>query len=394
MDYNSRIRWKRGMMLTEELFTQIAEDLRTRQQIAVHAATGYIRTGILPDTPLHAEGIFVRRVYEMTGLQCTAVLPSGRIISVNADLKLPINIASDEDADYYVALGFGSEMREYEKAGVAYVSPQVELSLITREEMEKADVVPLKHFYVREGALNVDYDYIPPTFIASTDPRIATYINGMAETLKAIATHENMDNSDCKRAITHYSFLLRAYNTNRATFELQELLVEIAQAIDYYIVEQLGATIDHVPEEVMTLKLSADRTPKATDIAVFLKWLTAYIKSQLLIMEKVVIVKPDIDIEAIKQEIKEAVYADLHGKLSQELMEQLSQQLKEQLPEPIIERVKQYLDDNMHPELRSELHDDLRDPLYNDIYDAIMKALNDMLANLQFKEIDNFVPLI
>lgn len=394
MDYNARIRWQEGMMLTKELFSQIEADLSARQQIAIHTAIGAGRCGILPDTPLHTEGLFVRRVYEMTGLQCTAVLPSGRILSVDADLKLPINIESDEDADYYVALGYGSEKHEYERDGVPYVTPQVKLSLLTLEEIEQEDVLPLKHFYIREGALNVDSDYIPPTLVLATDQRYNTHIRAIAEKITAIATHQNMDKGDCKRTLLHYAFMLRSYDQQHSTSDLIELLQEVAQVIDFYLVEELGATIGELPEQVREKKEDNRRTPKVIDIVPFLRWMEEYLNSQMLIMEKVIIEKPEIDVEAIKRDIREALYQDLYEALRQKLQDDLRQQLTAELPEPIIEQVKAFLEANIHPLLRTELHDDLRGPLYNDLYDSLMAALNEMLSNFEFKQVDSFIPMI
>lgn len=394
MDYNARIRWQEGMMLTKELFSQIEANLSARQQIAIRAAIGAGRFGLLPDMPFRAEGLFVRRVYEMTGLQCTAVLPSGSILVADADLKLPINITSNEDADYYVCLGYGTEMHEYEREGVPYTSPEVELSLLSREQMEAADALPLKHFTIRKGALNVDEDYIPPTLTAACDKRYEVYINTLAEKLNTLATHPNMDHGDCKRALMHYAFLLKAFNRQRHTSELIELLLEMAQAAEYYLVEGLGATIDAIPEQVTALKEDARRTPTLTDTASFMKWMMEYLDSQLLIMQKVVIEKPLIDVEAIKRDVKEAIYPELYEALSQQLLEQLRQQLKEELPEPIVEKVKAYLEENLRPTLRTDLHADLRDPLYNDLYESLMAAINDMLANFEFKQVDTFVPMI
>lgn len=330
----------------------------------------------------------------MTGLQCTAVLPSGRIISVDADLTLPITIESDEDADYYVALGFGREMHEYERDGVPYVSPQVELFLLTREEMEQGDVLPLKHFYVKEGALNVDDAYIPPTLVLATDQHYDAHITALAEKITAIATHQNMDKGDCKRALMHYAFMLRSYDKQHNTSELLELLQEIAQAIDFYLVEELGATIEELPEQVKQLREDGRRTPKVTDVVLFLCWMEEYLDSQLLIMEQVVIVKPEIDVEAIKRDVRMTLYQDLYEALQQKLMDELRQQLTAELPAPITEQVKTFLEENLHPLLRSELHTDLRDPLYNDLYEALMAALNEMLSNFEFKQVDNFVPMI
>lgn len=394
MDYNSRIRWQEGMMLTKELFAQLEADYAARQQIAIHTAIGDGRFGLLPDMPFSAEGIFVRRVYEMTGLQCTALLPSGRFITVNADLKLPIDIASNEDADFYVCLGYGTGQHEYEREGVPYTSPEVGLSLLSPDQAEQLDVLPLKHFSIRKGALGVDDDYIPPTLTMAVDARYAGYVQGIADKLTALAAHPNMDHGDAKRTLLRYAFRLRSLRPQHGTGELLELLDEIAQATDFYVVDGLGATIKTMPEQVLMLRKDAFRTPRMTDTVSFMKWMGAYLDSQLLIMEQVVIEKAEIDVEAIKREVKETLQAELYEALSQKLLEQLRQQLTEELPEPITEQVKAFLEEKLRPVLRTELHDDLRHSLYDDLYNALLAALNGLMANLDFKQEDNFVPLI
>lgn len=393
MNYNSKIQWHSGMMLTKELFAQMQEDMTLRQQIAMRLAMGGGRYGILPDTPLHIDGIFVRRTYEMTGLQCTALLPSGRIISVDADLRLPITIGK-EDGNYYVTLEFGEGTRQYEREGVAYEEPEVVLALRTMEELETLDALPLKHFVVEEETLTPDEDYIMPVMECSVDARIAEMVHGIADSLKALAQHPNMENGDCRRAMLHYAFLLNGFNMSRRMTELTEVLMEVAQALDYYFIECYGNTIDEIPEKVMKLKDSPQRIPRQEDIRQFMAWLGKYVGKLSLIMDKVVIEKPEIDIEALKKEIHDQLLEELREPLFNELLERLRQQLTDELPEPIIEKIRQYITETTEPELQTRLHDSLRDPLYNDLYEALMQIIRDMLANLELKQPDNFVPLI
>lgn len=393
MNYNSKIEWHSGMMLTKELFAQMQTDMTLRQQIAMRLAMGGGRYGVLPDTPLHLDGVFVRRTYEMTGLQCTALLPSGRIISADADLRMPITISGD-DGSYYVTLEFGDETRHYERDGVAYEEPAVVLALRTMEELSAIDALPLKHFVVEEGTLTPDEDYIMPVMECSGDARIAEMVKAIAYTLKTLTEHPNMSNGDCRRAMLHYVFLLNAFNMNRRMTELIELLTEVAQALDYYFVENYGSMIDEIPAKVLTLKDSPLRIPHQEDIRQFMVWLSNYAGKLSLIMDEVVIEKPEIDIEALKKELHDQLLEELHESLFNELLEKLRQQLTEELPEPIIERVRQYITETTEPELQARLHESLHDPLYNDLYEALMQIIRDMLANLELKQPDNFVPLI
>lgn len=393
MNYNASIRWHSGMTLSSQVFSQLQSDITLRQQIAIRLAMSAGRYGIIPDTPLSLNGVFVRRTYEMTGVRCTVVLPSGKLLSVDADLKLPINI-SNVDGSYYVALEFGSNVLEYERDGVPYSQPEVILSLLTLEELEEHDAMPIKHFVVKEGTLMPDDSYIPPMLDCASDVRITECVSDIAQSVRSLAEHRNMDTDECHRALLHYVFSLANFNMHRNMTELISLLEELVNALDYYIVEYFGHQVDSIPSAVMAEKDSQMREPHQADIRPFFEWIVRYADTLSLIMDKVEKEKPTIDIEAIKKDIHDSLYAELSDKLFIELSEKLRLQLSEELPPAIIDKVEQYIKDNTEPELQSKLFSALRTPIYDDLYEALMKIIQDMLANIELKQPESFVPLI
>lgn len=381
------------MRLTAETLRQFEADLKNRQQLAIQYAMGVGRRGLLPGEPFSAEGSFVRRTYEMNGLKCTAVLPSGRIISADGDFSLQIDVDKNIP-DHYVVLEYSGKQVELERDGVPYSVPEVVLALHTLSEVENGDMMPLKHFYIENGSLNIDNEYIVPVYTVDGNKRFADTNGKLAEILKGLALHANMENGDCKHALMHSSFRLKTFNTKSTVSELLNLYQEVVSTIDFYIIEIMGSAIGNIPEEVTTLKNDGRRTPFLTDIRKHLLWLTEYAKVQELILDKVVIDKPKIDTEAIKREVREALYPELRDTITQELIEKLRNQLTAELPPPMIEEVKRFIEENMHPGLRTELHTDLRDPLYNDLLEALKAMIEDMLKNVKFEQVDSFIPII
>ena len=90
MDLNSKINWLPGMEITAQTFIGLEEKLDFQQRIAIRAALGSTRMGMLPGATLNCEGIFVKNTYEIERLQCMALLPSGRI--VDADEQAVVSI--------------------------------------------------------------------------------------------------------------------------------------------------------------------------------------------------------------------------------------------------------------------------------------------------------------
>lgn len=113
VDINARINWMPGMELTAETFSGIGEQLEFRQQLAIRAALGSNRMGLVPDSPFICNGIFVKNRFEVTGFRCTALLPSGRMIDADEDVQVTIPMLFGNL--YYLTVGFSDEKVEFEK---------------------------------------------------------------------------------------------------------------------------------------------------------------------------------------------------------------------------------------------------------------------------------------
>ena len=70
MDLNSKINWSPGMEITAQTFIGLEEKLALQQRIAMRAALGSTRMGMLPGATLSCDGTFVKNAFEIEHLQC------------------------------------------------------------------------------------------------------------------------------------------------------------------------------------------------------------------------------------------------------------------------------------------------------------------------------------
>ena len=136
MDLNSRINWRPGMEITAQTFKGMEEKLDLQQRIAIRAALGSTRMGMLPGATLKCDGTFVKNAFEIEHLQCTALLPSGRILDANEQVTVTIPMLFGDR--YYLAVGIADEQREYMQEGVPYVTPRYVYGIHSQEEIEQA----------------------------------------------------------------------------------------------------------------------------------------------------------------------------------------------------------------------------------------------------------------
>ena len=245
MDINARINWMPGMELTDRTFKELEENLDFRQRVAVRAALGGSRLGLLPGTDFACKGVFVKNTFEVDRFLCTAVLPSGSIIS--ADEKVVIAVPMLFGAQYYLTVALGEEPHSFEKEGVPYVCPQKVYAIHSLDEMEKADVFPVARFKVSDGVFSLDPDFIAPSLLLSSDGRFAAYGASYVAKLQALVSHKNLEEGEGKRALLRYLFQLKGYQWNGGVREFVQLTQEIAQAIDFYIVTPHTGTPLDVP---------------------------------------------------------------------------------------------------------------------------------------------------
>ena len=397
MDLNSRINWRPGMEITAQTFKGMEEKLDLQQRIAIRAALGSTRMGMLPGATLKCDGTFVKNAFEIEHLQCTALLPSGRILDANEQVAVTIPMLFGDR--YYLTIGLGDTRTEFEREGIAYVRPHYEYALKTQEEVEAADVMPLIRFSVNEGVFSIDTEYIPPCLLMTSDPRFADYVERFVGLLTTISSHQNLEEGDGKRAMLHYLFIMKGYSLKNSVHDFVMLLQEIAQAVNYYIVTP------NTEEPIEMLE------PTQTDIQIWLVWFNDYLTGSVAVLDKVVLEDHTIDYDALLKQAKAELYAQLHEelivKLLSETREELLKLVKEELQNSLAQQTQiltDYVNNTMKPALLEEIQAGLKhslavieDNLSEKIYERLYEELFEHLFNALYvpePESEKFVPLI
>ena len=374
------------MELTAETFSEMTEQLDFSQRLAVRAALGGNRMGLVPGAPFSCNGTFVKNRFEIAGFQCMALLPSGGIVNADEDVEVPIPMLFGEK--YYLTVGFGSDQAEFEKKGVPYVRPRYAYGIHTMEEVEAGDLFPLVRFHAVEGVISIDQDFMPPCLLLTENRRFRTYIDRYAELMNTLATHANFEEGEGKRAMMRYVFMLRGYRLQNTMHDFILLTQEMAQAIDYYIVK---------PNREETIEVPV---PKQADIQDWLKWLEDYMEGAARVLDGVVLENKTIDYETLLAQAKKELYEQLHPELIQKLLadmkEELQQEMRqhaEQMTTYINETLKTAILDQLTTEMNEhqtklsdmlteklnemgrQLNESLYDKLYFDLFENLFNAL-------------------
>ena len=90
MNINARIDWRPGMELSAQTFLDMDANLDFRQQMAIRAALGEQCIGLLPGMDFNCSGSFYTNKFEIEHLQCTALLPSGKIAQADEAVSVII----------------------------------------------------------------------------------------------------------------------------------------------------------------------------------------------------------------------------------------------------------------------------------------------------------------
>ena len=381
MDINARINWMPGMELTAETFLGMSEQWDFRQRLALQAALGSNRMGLLPGAAFNCNGIFVNSRLEVSQLQCMALLPSGRIVSADEDIQVPIPMLFGEK--YYLTVGFGSEQSEFDKKGVPFVRPRYVYAIHTLDEVEADDLFPLMRFQASEGVFTIDTAFIPPCLLLTEHPQFQKYIDKYVELLTTLATHANLEDGEGKRAMLRYVFMLKGYHLRHTMHEFILLTQEIAQAIDYYIVTPNMEQPVKVPE------------PHQADIQAWLGWLEDYMNGAAVILDGVVLEDNTIDYEALLAQAKKELYDKLHPELIEKLIADMKEQLREEIRQQT-EQLTTYINETLKTAILEQLSTELDDrttklnDMLNERFDTMGKQLNDSLyEKLYFELFDN-----
>ena len=397
MDLNSKINWLPGMEITSQTFIGLEEKLDFQQQIAIRAALGSTRMGLLPGAILSCSGIFVKNTFEIERLQCMALLPSGKVIDADEPVVVAIPMLFGDS--YYLTIGVGDGRTEFEKDGVPYIRPHYEYAIHTQDEVEGSDVMPLMHFLVKDGVFSIDSDYIAPCLLMSDDERFSKYVERFVGQLETITSHQNLEDGDGKRSLLHYLFILKSYSLKNSVQDFVAMLQEIAQAINYYII-----TPNTEQYQIMT-------EPKQSDIVQWLKWFDDYLSGAVVVLDKVVLEDNTIDYDALLRQAKAELYAQLHEELIVRLLNETKEELvklvREELQNSLAEQMQtlvEHINNILRPSLEehiqkemkasmTEMEKDLQKILYERLYEMLFEHLFNALY-IPEPESEKFVPLI
>ena len=368
------------MELTAETFSGISEQWDFRQSLAIRAALGSNHMGLVPGTTFSCNGTFVKNRFEVTGLQCMALLPSGKIVSADEDVQVSIPMLFGDK--YYLTVGFSNNQTEFEKEGVPFVRPHYEYAIHTLEEIEAGDLFPLVRFLSADGVFSVDTDFIPPCLLLEDEARFKGYIERYKELMGILANHENLAEGEGKRAMLRYVFMLKGYRLQNTMQDFMLLTQEIAQAIDYYIV-----TPNRQPLEIPV--------PHHADIQAWLGWLESYMQGAAEILDGVVLEDNTIDYEALLAQAKAELYEKLHPELIEKLLADMKAELQEEMRQQTAQ-ITTYINETLKKEIVDELTTEFNDRadkltvMLTDKFDEMGKQLNDSLyEKLYFNLFEN-----
>ena len=397
MDVNSKINWSPGMEITAKTLIGLEEKLDFQRRVAIRAALGNTRMGMVPGSILSCNGSFFKNTFEIEHLQCKALLPSGRVVDADEQAIVPIPMLFGDR--YYLTIGVGDGLVEFEKEGVAYTRPIYEYGLKTQEEVETEDVMPMMRFSVKDGVFSIDTDYIAPCLSLNSEPRFEVYIDRYVIQMSLITSHENLENGDGKRALLHYLFILKSFGLKNSVHDFLKMLQEIAQAIDYYIITP------NMEQPVEILE------PSQIDVQLWLNWFGNYLIGAVSVLDKVVLEDKTIDYDALLRQAKAELYAQLHEelivKLLAETKEELLKMVKEELENSLdmqTQKLTDYINNTMKPDLLMQIQTELKhslnlleDELSEKIYERLYEQLFEHLFNALYipePESEKFIPLI
>ena len=367
------------MEITAQTFMSLSEHLDFSQQMALHAALGSNRMGLLPGSEFVNAGCFVKSRFEMERFKCLAVLPSGRL--VDADEPVSIAIPMLYGSEYYLTVGYGQSQVEFEKDGVPFIRPQYEYGILSLEEVEQRDCMPVVRFHAENGVFSIDTDYIPPCLMLTADSRFLQYINGYVQRLQTLVAHANLAEGEGKRALLRYMFRLKGYGQNNSLHDCLLLIQEIVQAVDYYIV---------TPNQEKPISVLQ---PSQCDVQRWLSWADSYLAGAASILDTVVLEDNTIDYAALLAQAKQELYERLNPELYEKLLQQIKEELREELEDSVTQLLTTYIDDSVKPELgrilSAELHEKLYEKLYTELFENLFNAL--YVPEPEEKE---FIPMI
>lgn len=399
MDINSRINWTNGMEMTAQTLLGLNDQWDSNWQLALRASLGSNRMGLLPNAPFECNASFAAGQLEVAELRCMALLPSGRLVDANENVQVQIPMLFGDT--YYLTVSFSEYSRAFEREGVSFVKPRYNYSINSREDIENGDLFPLLRFHVKDNIVTLDSNYIVPCLVLKDDNRFKEYIDGITDRLTKLASHINMAEGECKRAVLRYLFLLKGYSLQTSTHEFMMLTQEIAQAVDFYIMRPNREEAPQVPQ------------PSLIDMQEWLEWLNDYLDGAATVLDGVTLAPP-IDYEALLAQAKAELYERLNPELTQRMLEALKEELQGEIQQ-LNDNLTNYINQTVREELKNELTttinerldqineqlnektDQMGRELHQSLYEKLYQELFDHLFNALYvpePEEKKFIPII
>lgn len=364
------------MELDAETLAGFDENINRHNLIAIRTANGN-RIGLIPNTQFKADGFFVDGKFEIPHLICTALLPSGRIVSADESVQIPIPTL--KSGEYYCCIGFGIDYTPFEYKNTTYERPQYIFSIKTIQELNNCDLFPIAKLRVEDGSCIIDKDYLPPCLLMSSDQRFSDHLTNIATLVKTIAYHDKLQEGDPRQSILKYHFRLKRFTLQNTVESFIALTEEISNAIDYFI-----------------FRNEEDLFPPTSpyDVNHWISYLTGHLTQAIQLLDASEINNKGIDFDELKSQIKSELYDQVIPELEEKISNQLREKINSDLETKLSETLKDYLDgtfqSQMHDTLQGELSSELQDKLYNTLYETLYQALYVPPT----EEENSFIPLI
>lgn len=377
MDLNSKMRLKPGFQLTAESFNKIIDIFYSLQQTAVSTVLGG-KIGLLPGHENSVKGAFVRDMFEIEIKDFVALLPSGKMLHINETAAVKVPLLYGEV--YYLTTYVNDDEVDFESEGIPFVRNTYGFSIQTFEEMVETCRFPMFRFVVRDGVFSVDDSFMMPCLSVDDKPRFEDLMNRIEEALSLLSNHPNLQKND-SQTFLNYVFKLRTFRMNQSMIDVYSSGIELANAIDSFIMRQYADEA----EEVMEFS--------PYDPERWFSWLVGYIERAGHVLDGVVIEEEKIDLDAIKQELRAEIYEHIQPELEKmvnERVDSLSDALQTRIEDVLKDYVSGKIRGELHDALRIELDADIRASLYSDLYQALYSVL---FVPKEEKE-DDFIPLM
>jgi hypothetical protein len=321
------------------------------------------------------------------------------MVDANENVQVPIPMLFGDT--YYLTVSFSEYSRIFEREGVSFVKPRYLYNINTREDIENGDLFPLLRFHVKDNMVTLDSDYIVPCLVLKDNSRFKEYIDAITDRLTKLASHVNMAEGECKRAVLRYLFLLKGYSLQTSTHEFMMLTQEIAQAVDFYIMTPNREDPPQVP------------LPSLIDMQEWLGWLNDYLDGAVTVLDGVTLAPP-IDYEALLAQAKAELYERLNPELTQRMLEALKEELQGEIQQ-LNDNLTNYINQTVREELKNELTttinerldqineqlnektDQMGRELHQSLYEKLYQELFDNLFNALYvpePEEKKFIPII